>query len=104
MAGGGGGREGPSSRRGARALSPHDIGMDVDHEEWMRRAIAEGELARGTTGDNPWVGCVIFDPKGALLARGHTQGPGEDHAEIAAVREAHALGRTVVGSTMYSTL
>jgi diaminohydroxyphosphoribosylaminopyrimidine deaminase/5-amino-6-(5-phosphoribosylamino)uracil reductase len=70
----------------------------------MRLAIAEAERARGSTGDNPWVGCVIVSASGELVARGHTQGPGEDHAEIAAVREAKARGISVEGTTMYSTL
>lgn len=70
----------------------------------MRLAIDEAELARGATGDNPWVGCVIVGEQGELLGRGHTQGPGEDHAEIAAARNAHAGGHDVVGATLYSTL
>jgi diaminohydroxyphosphoribosylaminopyrimidine deaminase / 5-amino-6-(5-phosphoribosylamino)uracil reductase len=70
----------------------------------MRLAIDEGELARGTTGNNPWVGCAIVSSGGALLGRGHTLGPGEDHAEIAAARHAHANGHSVVGATLYSTL
>jgi diaminohydroxyphosphoribosylaminopyrimidine deaminase/5-amino-6-(5-phosphoribosylamino)uracil reductase len=70
----------------------------------MRRAIAEGERARGSTGDNPWVGCVIADDHGEILAWGHTQGPGEDHAEIAAARLAAAHGHRVEGATLYSTL
>lgn len=70
----------------------------------MGLALEEAELARGTTGDNPWVGCVIVDPQGVLLGRGHTLGPGEDHAEIAAARDAHARGHAVVGATLYSTL
>lgn len=74
------------------------------HDAWMRQAIAEAELARGSTGDNPWVGCVIVGAQGELVARGHTQGPGEDHAEIAAVRDAEARGLSVAGTTMYSTL
>lgn len=78
--------------------------MNVDHDRWMHLAIQEGELARGTTGDNPWVGCVIVSPDGVLLGRGHTQGPGEDHAEIAAARAAHAAGHSVAGATLYSTL
>jgi len=78
--------------------------MTPEHEKWMRLAIEEGELARGTTGDNPWVGCVIVSPQGELLGRGHTQGPGEDHAEIAAARSAQAHGHSVVGTTLYSTL
>jgi diaminohydroxyphosphoribosylaminopyrimidine deaminase/5-amino-6-(5-phosphoribosylamino)uracil reductase len=74
-----------------------------DHESLMKLAIAEGDRARGTTGDNPWVGCVIA-AGGAILARGHTQGPGEHHAEIEALLEAKARGHAVAGATMYSTL
>jgi diaminohydroxyphosphoribosylaminopyrimidine deaminase/5-amino-6-(5-phosphoribosylamino)uracil reductase len=70
----------------------------------MRLAIEEAELARGITGDNPWVGCVIVNARGELLGRGHTLGPGEDHAEVAAARAAHAQGHRVVGATLYSTL
>jgi diaminohydroxyphosphoribosylaminopyrimidine deaminase / 5-amino-6-(5-phosphoribosylamino)uracil reductase len=78
--------------------------MDVSLEASMRVAIAEGELARGSTGDNPWVGCIIVDGRGAILGRGHTQGPGEDHAEIAALREAKAQRVDITGATMVSTL
>ncbi len=70
----------------------------------MRLAMAEAERARGTTGDNPWVGCTIVSPGGDLLGRGHTLGPGEDHAEIAAARDAQAAGHSIVGATLYSTL
>jgi diaminohydroxyphosphoribosylaminopyrimidine deaminase/5-amino-6-(5-phosphoribosylamino)uracil reductase len=75
-----------------------------DHEPLMELAIAEGERARGSTGDNPWVGCLITDGNGTILARGHTQGPGEHHAEIEAILEAKARGHAVKGATMYSTL
>jgi diaminohydroxyphosphoribosylaminopyrimidine deaminase/5-amino-6-(5-phosphoribosylamino)uracil reductase len=78
--------------------------MTAEHERWMRVAMQEAELARGTTGDNPWVGCVIVDANGELLGRGHTLGPGEDHAEIAAAADAHRKGRSLVGATLYSTL
>jgi diaminohydroxyphosphoribosylaminopyrimidine deaminase/5-amino-6-(5-phosphoribosylamino)uracil reductase len=77
--------------------------MRHEHERWMRLAIEEAELARGTTGDNPWVGCAIVN-QGELLGRGHTVGPGEDHAEIAAARGARVRGHSVSGSTLYSTL
>jgi diaminohydroxyphosphoribosylaminopyrimidine deaminase/5-amino-6-(5-phosphoribosylamino)uracil reductase len=70
----------------------------------MQLAIEEAELARGTTGDNHWVGCVIVSPSGSLVGRGHTLGPGEDHAEIAAARDAEARGASVAGATLYSTL
>jgi diaminohydroxyphosphoribosylaminopyrimidine deaminase/5-amino-6-(5-phosphoribosylamino)uracil reductase len=78
--------------------------VDSAHERFLRIAIQEGELARGTTGDNPWVGCVIVNPSGTLIGGGHTQGPGEDHAEIAAARAAELRGHSVVGATLYSTL
>jgi len=70
----------------------------------MRLAIEAGELARGSTGDNPWVGCVIVNADGSLIGRGHTQGPGEDHAEISAARDAEARACSVLGATLYSTL
>lgn len=78
--------------------------MSDPHTDWMRLAMQEGDLARGSTGDNPWVGCVIVGADGTLLGRGHTQGPGEDHAEIAAARDAQARGHSVEGATLYSTL
>ena len=78
--------------------------MLLDPEALMRLAIDEAELARGTTGDNPWVGCVIVDARGEVLAKGHTQGPGEDHAEIAAARSATSRGLSIEGATMFSTL
>lgn len=76
--------------------------MRSQHDAFMRLAIAEAERARGTTGDNPWVGCVIVDGRGEVLARGHTRGPGEDHAEIVALRAAR--GADLGDATLYSTL
>lgn len=76
----------------------------LDHPRLMRLAIAEAERARGSTGDNPWVGCVIVDARGELVARGFTQGPGEDHAEIVAMHEAAARGVDLAEVTLYSTL
>jgi diaminohydroxyphosphoribosylaminopyrimidine deaminase/5-amino-6-(5-phosphoribosylamino)uracil reductase len=75
-----------------------------DPDEQMRLAIAEAELARGSTGDNPWVGCVITDEQGHVVARGHTQGPGEDHAEIVALRHCAANDIRLEHATLYSTL
>lgn len=78
--------------------------MSDGHADFMRAAMVEAEKARGSTGDNPWVGCVIVDAAGRVLGRGHTQGPGEDHAEIGALREARAAGHGVEGAVLYSTL
>jgi diaminohydroxyphosphoribosylaminopyrimidine deaminase/5-amino-6-(5-phosphoribosylamino)uracil reductase len=73
----------------------------VNDVEAMRAAIAEAERARGHTGDNPWVGSVIV-LDGRIIARGYTRGPGEDHAEIGALHEAHGVDLT--NATLYSTL
>lgn len=78
--------------------------MTSEHQRFMRVAIEEAERARGSTGDNPWVGCVIVDAAGEIVARGHTQGPGEDHAEIVAMHEARARGVDLAETTLYSTL
>jgi diaminohydroxyphosphoribosylaminopyrimidine deaminase/5-amino-6-(5-phosphoribosylamino)uracil reductase len=74
------------------------------NEDLMRLALAEAEHARGSTGDNPWVGCIIATAAGEILGRGFTRGPGEDHAEIGALRDADARGLDVRGATMFSTL
>jgi diaminohydroxyphosphoribosylaminopyrimidine deaminase/5-amino-6-(5-phosphoribosylamino)uracil reductase len=73
-------------------------------ESLMDLAIAEAERARGRTGDNPWVSCVIADAAGTVVGRGFTQGPGEDHAEIGALAEAVRRGVDLGRATLYSTL
>ena len=73
-------------------------------ERWMLEAVSEAERARGRTGDNPWVGCVIVNALDVVIARGHTQGPGEDHAEIVAMQKARADGVDLGAVTLYSTL
>lgn len=78
--------------------------MSADQLRLMKLAMDEAERARGSTGDNPWVGSVIADAEGRIVARGHTQGPGEDHAEIGALREAVAKGVVLSEATLYSTL
>jgi diaminohydroxyphosphoribosylaminopyrimidine deaminase/5-amino-6-(5-phosphoribosylamino)uracil reductase len=83
---------------------PKPLEFQAQHERAMRAAIAEAELARGSTGDNPWVGSAITNAAGEIIAVGHTQGPGEDHAEIVAMHRARALGLDFATATIYSTL
>ena len=64
-------------------------------------AIEEGERARFHAPPNPWVGAVILNDRGVVLAEGHTQVPGESHAEIVALRRAGELTR---GATLVVTL
>jgi diaminohydroxyphosphoribosylaminopyrimidine deaminase/5-amino-6-(5-phosphoribosylamino)uracil reductase len=77
--------------------------VKAEHDPAMLAAVAEAEKARGSTGDNPWVGCVIT-MGGEILARGYTQGPGEDHAEIVAIAEARERGVELASAVLYSTL
>lgn len=70
----------------------------------MRLAVEQAELARGQTGDNPWVGCAIVSADGRVLGLGYTRGPGEHHAEISAAADAASRGHSIVGATLYSTL
>lgn len=63
----------------------------MNAEALMRLAIDEARLAMGTTHPNPAVGAVIVH-HGEIVARGHTQPPGSDHAEVAALKAFHAGG------------
>lgn len=69
--------------------------------DMMLVAIAEGEKARLHAPPNPWVGAVIVNDLGVVVAEGHTQAPGDSHAEIAALRRA---GEQARGATMVVTL
>ncbi|MDQ3246997.1 MAG: bifunctional diaminohydroxyphosphoribosylaminopyrimidine deaminase/5-amino-6-(5-phosphoribosylamino)uracil reductase RibD [Pseudomonadota bacterium] len=66
----------------------------------MRKAIALGESARGSTAPNPNVGCVIV-VEGEIIGRGATAAGGRPHAEAVALAEA---GERVRGATVYVTL
>jgi diaminohydroxyphosphoribosylaminopyrimidine deaminase/5-amino-6-(5-phosphoribosylamino)uracil reductase len=67
----------------------------------MARAAAVGRTARLDARPNPWVGAVVVDAGGAVVASGATEPPGERHAEVVAL---DAAGRAAVGGTLYVTL
>jgi len=75
--------------------------MKLSPSELMSIAIAQGEKARLHAPPNPWVGALIVNDRGVILSEGHTQAPGESHAEIAALRRAGDAAR---GATMVVTL
>jgi len=52
---------------------------------FMREAIKEGKKALPHCLPNPPVGCVIVSD-GKIIARGHTNKPGSDHAEAMALK------------------
>jgi diaminohydroxyphosphoribosylaminopyrimidine deaminase/5-amino-6-(5-phosphoribosylamino)uracil reductase len=73
------------------------VSEDPD-SEWMAKAIAEGN--KGFPSPNPHVGAVVVKGK-ELLAAGHHEKAGEDHAEIQALKLA---GPKAKGATLYVTL
>ncbi|RZI67690.1 MAG: bifunctional diaminohydroxyphosphoribosylaminopyrimidine deaminase/5-amino-6-(5-phosphoribosylamino)uracil reductase RibD [Variovorax sp.] len=74
---------------------------DLQHVDCARRLSTSALLS---TDPNPRVGCVIVDALGRRLGSGCTQPVGGPHAEVMALRDAAAEGRSVVGATAYVTL
>ncbi len=75
--------------------------MRFSTTELMSMAMDEGERARLHAPPNPWVGALIVNDHGVIVGEGHTQAPGESHAEIEALRRA---GESARGATMVVTL
>ncbi|MEW4468795.1 bifunctional diaminohydroxyphosphoribosylaminopyrimidine deaminase/5-amino-6-(5-phosphoribosylamino)uracil reductase RibD [Parasphingorhabdus sp. JC815] len=67
---------------------------------YMAAAIALSERARGRTGDNPNVGCIVVKD-GTVIGRGWTQPGGRPHAEAMALAQAGAAAK---GADIYVTL
>ena len=69
----------------------------------MLHALELGESVKGTTGDNPWVGCLIIKDE-KVLGQGATHPPGGLHAEAAALQEAKKSKHSLDGATLYCTV
>jgi len=67
---------------------------------YMQQALLLARKALGTTSPNPAVGAVVVKD-GQVVGEGWTQPPGQDHAEIVAIRQA---GIEAAGATLYVTL
>ncbi|WP_281280472.1 bifunctional diaminohydroxyphosphoribosylaminopyrimidine deaminase/5-amino-6-(5-phosphoribosylamino)uracil reductase RibD [Paenibacillus koleovorans] len=77
------------------------IGTDrLNDESYMRLALQMATQARGQTGINPVVGCVIVK-EGRIVGIGTHLQRGSHHAEIHAL---HMAGDEAAGSTVYVTL
>lgn len=74
-------------------LSPED-------SRWMGMALDCAAKGEGRTAPNPMVGAVIVR-NGEVLAEGHTQPVGQDHAEVNTLKK---LGGRAEGATLYVTL
>ncbi|RAL24693.1 bifunctional diaminohydroxyphosphoribosylaminopyrimidine deaminase/5-amino-6-(5-phosphoribosylamino)uracil reductase RibD [Lujinxingia litoralis] len=67
---------------------------------YMAQAIELARRAEGRTRPNPLVGCVIVRD-GEIIGRGYHARAGEDHAEVAAIKDA---GGDVAGAELYVNL
>lgn len=68
--------------------------------DFMKRALALAARGRGKTFPNPMVGAVIVK-KGSVIGEGYHKGPGTEHAETAAIRNA---AKGISGAEMYVNL
>lgn len=73
---------------------------NTESHRFMRFAMEEGRKAIPICGDNPPVGCVIVR-EGTVIARGHTNAPGEPHAEAMALSQ---IGKANKDEVMFVTL
>ncbi len=83
----------------ARADSGGEI--DASELESLRRCLAIGDAAAGSTSPNPPVGAVVLDRSGQLVGGGATQPPGKAHAEVVALIQA---GSAAAGGTLIASL
>ncbi len=79
-------------------MTGHD---EIRDGQAMEAAIACAWSARSVTSPNPWVGAIVIDQTGSIIASGATEPPGGRHAEIVALA---AAGERAHGSTMVVTL
>jgi diaminohydroxyphosphoribosylaminopyrimidine deaminase / 5-amino-6-(5-phosphoribosylamino)uracil reductase len=74
-----------------------------EDEKWMLRCLALAEKGAGNVSPNPLVGAVIV-LKGRMLGQGYHRKFGESHAEIDAIKNAHARRSDIRGTTLYVNL
>jgi diaminohydroxyphosphoribosylaminopyrimidine deaminase / 5-amino-6-(5-phosphoribosylamino)uracil reductase len=75
--------------------------VKFSNTELMTMAMAAGDKARYLSPPNPWVGALVVSTRGVVVSEGHTQVPGESHAEVSALRRAGDQAR---GATLVVTL
>lgn len=75
----------------------------VGTTDLMELARKKSLLGRVTAPPNPWVGCVIINGRGEVIATGYHRKRGEIHAEVAALRQL-SPGEDRSNYTLYCTL
>jgi diaminohydroxyphosphoribosylaminopyrimidine deaminase/5-amino-6-(5-phosphoribosylamino)uracil reductase len=74
-----------------------------EYEPFMREALRLAEQGRYTACPNPTVGAVLLR-NGAIVARGFHHAAGQDHAEVACLKDAAGQGVSATGATLVVTL
>lgn len=69
------------------------------HQHFLQLALAQAERGQGFCAPNPAVGAVIVRDE-QVIARGYHAGPGQDHAEVMALKYCEQAQ----GATLYVTL
>ena len=86
------------------SLGVESTSAPTDDERWMREAMEFSRQGQGWTSPRPSVGCALVS-EGELIGGGHTTpGDGNPHAEVVALRQAVANGKSTRGATAYVTL
>lgn len=70
------------------------------HETFMQKALDISRKGRLIAPPNPWVGCILVK-NDKIIAEGYTHSPGQDHAEIDALKK---VGFNAKGAIAYITL
>jgi len=83
----------------AWSLKPNPVMSDTDIK-FMQHCLSLAEKGRNTTRPNPVVGALLVKD-GGIIAEGWHEWPGQEHAEVMAIRK--AAGRET-GATLYVTL
>jgi diaminohydroxyphosphoribosylaminopyrimidine deaminase / 5-amino-6-(5-phosphoribosylamino)uracil reductase len=73
----------------------------MKHFQFMQKAL--NLSLKGKPSPNPYVGCVLVK-NNKIIGQGYHKKCGEDHAEVAAIKDATAKSNDIKGSTMYVTL
>lgn len=71
--------------------------------QYIKRTLELASKGRGKTKPNPLVGAVIVK-NGKIIGEGYHKGPGKDHAEIAALKDARKKGHSPKNATLYVNL
>ena len=78
--------------------------LSAQDEALLLRAVTLAGQSIGLSDPNPRVGCVLHAADGSLAGEGFTQRAGGPHAEVMALRDAAANGKSLAGGTAWVSL